>query len=132
MIVHLFAEVTGVDVGRDLSYVLLCGQHSSGEFVETQWFGAGQLDHAVDRCTHGDVGQGGGDVLRRDRLHQDRWQAHRVANRAAIRNAADELEELRCAENGVGDCSCLYRRLLGDLCAHVPTVGHTVGQGKRI
>jgi hypothetical protein len=96
-----------VDVGRYASCVPSCAQDSSGELVETERFGTGQLDSAIDRTTHRDLGQRGGDVFRRDGLHERRRQANRVAIGAPIGDLADELEELRCADDRVGDRGCI-------------------------
>jgi hypothetical protein len=44
-------------------------QDASRELVETEPIGSGQLNGAVHRCAHGDVGQSGGDVIGRLGLH---------------------------------------------------------------
>jgi len=65
----------------------------------------------------------GGDVIRRDGPHKGRSQADRVALGAPIGDSADELEELRSADNCVGHDRGPYQSLLGNLGAHVTAVG---------
>ena len=47
VIVPLCTEVARVDICYHLTWVLVCTQESSDEFVETQPFWASQLDRAV-------------------------------------------------------------------------------------
>jgi hypothetical protein len=56
LIVQLRAEVAGVDVYGHLPCVSVYAQESSDEFVETYRFGTRQLDRAVQRLLHCDVG----------------------------------------------------------------------------
>src|SRR5882724_12838733 len=59
LIVQLCTEVKCVDVCGHLPCVSVCAQESSDEFVETYPFGSRQLDRAVHRFLHCDVGQCG-------------------------------------------------------------------------
>jgi hypothetical protein len=52
LIVQLYAEVTCVDVCDHLTWVLVCAQELSDEFIETPRLRAGQLDGAVQRLVH--------------------------------------------------------------------------------
>src|SRR5688500_5020984 len=70
LIVQFCVEVACVGVGGHLTCVLFGAQDSAGELVETERFGAGQLDSAIDRRPHGDGSQCGGDVISRDGLHE--------------------------------------------------------------
>ena len=47
LIVQLRAEVLGVDVRGHLPWVSRCAQVTPGEFIHSDWFGTGNLDHAV-------------------------------------------------------------------------------------
>ena len=67
----------------------------------TDRFGTGQIDRAVQRPTEGRIGQDGGDVIRRNGLHQDRWKPDRLPFGRRSGDAAHELEELRGAHDRV-------------------------------
>src|SRR5262245_7630752 len=47
LIVQLCAEVEGMDVTDDFPWVSRCTQETPGEFVHSDWFGAGNLDDTV-------------------------------------------------------------------------------------
>ena len=94
LIVQLRAEVTRVNICDHLTCVLLRAQESSGEFVQTDPFGTGQLDRAVQRRREGEVGQCSGNVIRYDGLHKGRRQANRLPIGGRLDDAVEELEEL--------------------------------------
>ena len=81
-------------VCHDLSYIVFCVQDLPGEFIEAQSFGAGQLNNAVDGIAERDVGEGRGDVVRRDRLKQRGRQSGDCSSRTGIDDSADEFEPL--------------------------------------
>ena len=101
-VVQLGAEVTGVSVGSHLSRVVARAQETPGELVEAEGLGAGKLDRVVQWCAHRVIGQGGDDVVGRFGLNEGRRQPNGVALGAGIGDAADELEELGCADDLVG------------------------------
>ena len=78
-----------------------------------------------------DVGQRGGDVVRRDGLHRagDRRTVSPVG--ARLDDAADELEELGRAEDRVGNAGGLDQVLLGQLGAEVAALRQAVGADDR-
>ena len=106
-------------------------QESSDEFVHTDRFGARQLDRAVQRLLDCDVGQRGSDVIRHDGLHHRRRQSNRLAVGGRLGDAADELEELRCADDRVGNQRGLDQVFLGHLRAEVTTGKQTIGADNR-
>ena len=98
---------------------------------EPEPLGAGQLHRAFDWCALGDADQGGGDVLGRLGLEEDRRQQHRPVPGAEIGDAGDELEELRRAQDRPRDGGGLDRLLLGGLGAEVATALQPVGADDR-
>ena len=76
---QLCAEIEGVDVCDHLTRVSVCGQVSSDEFVETYGLGAREFDRAVQGLFDCEVGQGGGDVVGYDGLHEGRGQPNGLA-----------------------------------------------------
>ena len=58
---------------------------------------------ALSGFADGDVGEGRGDVVGDDGLHQGRGHADGFAFGGRLGDAADELEELRGADDRVGD-----------------------------
>ena len=108
-----------MDIGHDLARIVVRAQEVPDELVQPEPFGAGQLDGAVDRRALGDIGQGGGDVIGRFGLEEDGRQRNRPVAGAGIGDAADELEELRRAQDRAGDGRGLDRFLLGKLGAEV-------------
>src|SRR5262245_11304049 len=47
LIVQICAEIERISVRDHLSWVSSCAQETSGEFVHSDWFGAGNLDDTV-------------------------------------------------------------------------------------
>ena len=122
-VVELGAEVAGVNVGRDLATVVACLQDTPGELVEAKRLRARQLDRVVQWRADGDIGQCAGHVIGCLGLDEGGRQANGVALGARIGDPADELEELRCADDRVGDGPGLDQLLLRDLRAHVAALG---------
>src|SRR6188472_3413484 len=60
--VELGAEVLGVDVGPDSTWVVLHVQQAPDDLVEAELLGTSKLDDSVYRLVHCEVGQRSGDV----------------------------------------------------------------------
>ena len=127
VLVELCAEVARVDVGLTRRASLLAlrtrrasssRRNCSGPASSTMPF-TGALDR--------DVGQGGGDVVGRLGLNEHGRQMNRLALGARVGDAADELEELRRAEDRVRDGRGLDRLFLGELRTEVAAVLEPVG-----
>src|SRR5690606_16371657 len=118
-IIQFTAEVTCMDVGNDLAAVAPCSEVLARDFIERKTIGAGYFEGAVERRCDGQIGHRSRDVVGSDGLHQRRGKTRRRAVRTRVDNAADELEELRCAQDGVRDLRSLDQVFLGDLCAKV-------------
>src|SRR6516165_10590628 len=78
LVVHLEAVVERVGIGGYLPRVPGCVQELTHEFVLANWFGTGQLEHAVQGLGEGDIGHGSADVVRCDGLHQSRRNPNRL------------------------------------------------------
>ena len=65
------------------------------------WVGTSNLDRVIHRFADGNVSQGGGDIIRRNGLHQSRWDANRLSFRRPLGDTAHELEELRSTHDRV-------------------------------
>src|SRR5436190_23295579 len=74
LIVHRNAVVERLGIGDHRPCVPGRVQESPHEVVLTDRLGTGQVERAVQRLTEGHIGHDGGDVLRRDGLHQNRWK----------------------------------------------------------
>jgi hypothetical protein len=72
-VVEFGAEVAGASIRRHVACVAARAQNAAGELVETEGFGARQLDRAVRRRAHRGDRQRGGDVLGRFWLNQHGW-----------------------------------------------------------
>ena len=69
------------------------------EVVLPDRFGTSQIDHAVQWLCKGHVGHDGGDILRRNGLHERRWKPNGLPFRRRLGDAAHKLEELRGADD---------------------------------
>jgi hypothetical protein len=130
-VVERCAEVARAAVGRHPACVAVRAQHAAGELVEAEPFGACQLDGAVHRRAHRRDRQRGRDVVGRLRLNEHGRDTNRLAVGVRIGDPADELEELRRADDRVGHGCPLDRFLLGELGPEVPAVGQPVGADDR-
>ena len=101
------------------------------EVVLADRFGTGQIDRAVQRLGEGRIGHGGGDVLRRNGLHQDRWEPNRLPFGRRLGDAAHELEELRGAHDRVRNRGRLDQIFLSQLRAEVTAREQAVGADDR-
>src|SRR5919106_4748186 len=126
-VVELCAEVARAAVGRHLACVAVRAQHAAGELVETEPFRSCQLDGAVHRRAYCRDRQRGGNIVGRLGLNQRGRHTNGLAVGVRIGDAADELEELRRADDRVGHGRRLDRFFLGDLRSAVPAVRKPVG-----
>src|SRR5438128_1033384 len=101
LIVHRDAEVECLRISDYRPYVSGCVQELPYEVVLTDRFGTGQIEGAVQRLTEGHIGHDGGDIIRRNGLHQNRWEPNRLPFRRRLGDAAHELEELRSTHDRV-------------------------------
>src|SRR5207248_4686542 len=67
---ELGAVVAGVRVGDDRPLVAGGGEQAPGPGVDAQRFGPTEFDAAIDRRSGRQLGDGGGDVVDGDELHQ--------------------------------------------------------------
>src|SRR5262245_49313881 len=103
LIVYLNAVVERLGISDYLPCVPGCFEETPYEVVLTDRFGTGQIESAVQRLSEGRVGHDGGDILRRNGLHQNRWNANRLPFACRLGDASHELEELRRTHDCVGN-----------------------------
>src|SRR6266481_8088850 len=72
LVVHCYAVIERLGIGDYRPWVPGCVQELPHEVVLPKRFGTGQIDHAVQRFLDRDLGNDGGDVIRRNGLHQNR------------------------------------------------------------
>src|SRR5437762_11200931 len=101
LIVHVYAVVERAGIANNLSRVPGGVQELSHEVVLPNRFGTGQIERAVQRLSEGHIGHDGGDVIRRNGLHQNRWKPNRLPFSRRLADAAHELEELRSTHDRV-------------------------------
>src|SRR5437667_3927050 len=70
LIVQFCAEVGRVHVRGHLPWISRCAQETPGEFIHSDRFGTGHFDRTIHRLTDCDFSQSGGDIIRRDGLHE--------------------------------------------------------------
>jgi catechol 2,3-dioxygenase-like lactoylglutathione lyase family enzyme len=112
-----------VNVADHLPWVASRAQEAPGELVEAEGLGAGQLDRVVHWRADRDIGQGAGDIVRRLGLNEGGRQPNGVAVGARVGDGADELEELRRADDRVGrdrTCRVTIRRAVPNISADRP------------
>jgi hypothetical protein len=96
-----------------------CCKVLSDEVVHANGFGTGDVDGCVERFADGDVGEDGGDVCGGDGLHEGWGHADGVDFGGGLGDVADELEELRGADDRVGNARGLDEVFLGELGAEI-------------
>ena len=116
------AEVSGLGVPHDLTWVADGLEIAGDEFVERRSFRAGNLDDAASWRRERHIGDDGSNVVRRDGLEQAGRKPDRISFRTFVRDAAEEFHELGRADDGVGDTGGLDQFLLGDLGAEIAIV----------
>src|SRR5207302_4644157 len=116
-------EVVCLLVRHDRAGIVLRREVSAHDFVKRESVGAGQFNGSIQRLRHGDSGQVSGEVVREDGLKQHRGQANGLPAGRLIRDAPNELKELRRADNGVRNWRSLDQFFLGHLRAQVSARG---------
>ncbi len=101
LIVHRESVVKRLGISDYRPCVPSCVQVLPHEVVLPNRFGTGQIEHAVQRLSEGHIGHDGGDVIRRNGLHQNRWKPNRLPFSRQLGDAARELEELRSTHDRV-------------------------------
>ena len=94
LIVHRDAVVERPGIGDYRPCLSGCLQEPPHEVVLPNRFGPGQIERAVERLSEGHIGHDGGDIIRRNGLHQNRWKPNRLPFSRELGDAAHELEEL--------------------------------------
>src|SRR5215469_2299325 len=126
LIVQFSAEIARVNIGRDLTRVVLVTQNATDQLVQAKFLGARDLERAIERWAEYEVSQGGDDIVREDRFYQGRGHPNGLSVTERISGAAHELEELRRAQNRVGNSRSLDKAFLSHLCAKVAAVRQPV------
>src|SRR5438270_10606047 len=98
LVVHCYAVIERLGIGDYRPCVPGCVQELPHEVVLTDRFGTGQIDRAVQWLREGGFGHDGGDIIRHNGLHQNRWKPNRLPFSRRLGDAAHELEELRRAD----------------------------------
>src|SRR5437868_14794309 len=93
LVVHCYAVIERLGISDYRPCVPGCVQELPHEVVLTDRFGTGQSERAVQRLSESRVGHDGGDIIRRNGLHQDRWKPDRLPCGRRLGDAAHELEE---------------------------------------
>src|SRR3954471_21617427 len=124
-------EVAGVNVGDHLTAVALRSQKLPGDLVERNRLRARDFDGSVDRRRYGNVGQRSGDIVGGDGLEQGGRHANGVAVGPRLDDATDELEELRGAQDGIGNAGLLDQLLLRQLGGEIVALEQALGTDDR-
>src|SRR6266481_2567215 len=77
--------------------------------------------YSLSSTTASRIGHDGGDIIRRNGLHQNRWKPNRLPFSRQLGDATHELEELRSTHDRVRNRGSLDQIFLGHLCAEVTT-----------
>jgi hypothetical protein len=118
-----------MSVGCDLARVVVVAQEATDELVKPKFLGARYLERVIGWRAEHDIGQRGNDVVRKDRLYQSRGDASHLSVTERIGDGAHELEELRGAQNRVGNPGSLDQVFLGQLRAEVAAIWQPVRTG---
>src|SRR6201982_3834904 len=130
-VVQIRAEVAPMHVGGHFALVADGGQELARELVHRTGLRTCDLDGAVQRRCERQLGQVADHVVRGNRLEQRGRQPDHITLCARFDDAADELEELRRAQDRIGNAGRLDQILLGHLGAEVATVGTAVAADDR-
>ena len=88
-------EVPRLRIGDNLAGIVVRGEALTDQFVETELLRTGDFNGAVDWGADGDRPDRLRDVISRHRLKEHRRHPDRRSDGGVVRNAFDELEELR-------------------------------------
>src|SRR6476660_336794 len=124
---QLRAEVARLRIGDHITWIVACAEVSSDELVQTEPLWARYLDDTVQRRSDSDLADRARDIIGRDRLDENRRQAHRVAIGCIVSDALDEFEELRGMDDRVRDRTAFDQLLLSELRAGVAALGAAFG-----
>ena len=100
---QLSTEVLCVRISDDLARIVAETQTLTDERIEAELLRSGHFDGTLQRRAHSDPANRAGDIIGRDRLDEHRCQSNGVAICCSLRDALDELEELRRVDDRVGD-----------------------------
>src|SRR5690242_3148290 len=128
---QLRTEVARVRVGDHFPGVVARTEPQSDEFVEAKLLRPRHFEDAVQRRSHRDPANRTRDVRGRDRLEQHGWDADPVPVGRLVRDALEELEELRRPDDRVRDPRVIDQLLLGNLGAEVAALRHSVAAHDR-
>jgi hypothetical protein len=93
LVIDCRAEIQGFGIGDYRLWVPCCTQELPNQLVLTVRFGTSQVDRAVQRLRKGHIHQGGGDIVRCDRLHHGRGKPDGLSFGGRLGNAAHEFEK---------------------------------------
>ena len=119
LVVYLCAVIECMDVGNHLPCVASCTEKLLDKFILPDPFRPGDFDCAINRLAKGDTRQRGRDIIGHNGLHENGWYPNGAAFGGKLGNAPDELEKLCCANNGMGNLSCLDQLFLSHLRAEI-------------
>jgi hypothetical protein len=108
-VVELGAEVACVSIRDHLAGIAIRLQDTPDQVIDSKSLRRAYLHDAVDRRPEGDVGECGNDVSRQDGLEECSRGANAATVFAGLRNAANEFEELRRAQDRIGNARLLIR-----------------------
>src|SRR5215510_601712 len=126
-LVYLCAEVLRVRVSEDLARNVACAEVSSDEFIETELFGPSHLNGTIHRTSGRNCAYRTCNIFGRHGLNKHGRYSNRVAVGRVVGDALDELEELRRANDRVGDRGFLDQLLLSELRAEVAAYAAALG-----
>ena len=118
-------------IGDHFTWIVAGVEASSDELVQTKLLGPRHFDDAVYGRSYSDPGNCARDVLGGHRLDLNGCEAHGGAVGGGVRDALDELEELRRVDDRVRDRRSLDQVLPGDLGTEVAACGEAFGSHDR-
>ena len=90
-------------IGDDFARIFQRGQVPPDKFIQAKLFRPAYFDDAIQRRADRDLAYGTRDIVGSHRLEKHRWQMHLSPSMEMSAKSLDELEELRRADDGVGD-----------------------------
>src|SRR5215472_8585328 len=116
------AVISGLGIAHDLTRVADGLQVAGDDFVERRALRAGDLDNAVARRGERHLGDGLGNIVRRDRLEQAGRNPDDVPIRTRIGDGAEEFHKLGRADDRERDAGGYDQFFLGEFGAEVAIV----------